>query len=339
MELSLFVDGVFLIILLRVLVKRLFYPRPLPGIPYNKDAAKKFTGDLQGIEATYEQLTEWMLPIGRRSLQYGSPIHQIFMNPFVKPFVVIDDPREVSDIPLRRSKEFDRSAADGVFSNIAPHATVAQQMTPEFKAQRRMWQDTMHPNFLWRVVAKNIYAAAKDLTRLWEARLPRSDGSPIDVGEDFSLASLDAIWAATSGERLGLVDTHILMLESGKKVETPGVATHGVAEYIGHLGSAWRGSIWPALTRWRMKTSKYRSYMEAKDRELDKILLNASARFQTVLESSDDGEEHDTCAMDLVLRRNMLIARQAGKPIPDPTTDAAMRDELLVFIYGVSLLS
>lgn len=39
--------------------------------------------------------------------------------------------------------------------------------------------------------------------------------------------------------------------------------------------------------------------------------------------------------MDLVLRRSMLAAQKAGTPALDPTKDANMRDELLLFIYAV----
>lgn len=72
-----------------------------------------------------------------------------------------------------------------------------------------------------------------------------------------------------------------------------------------------------------------------KDREIDRILLTASARFQRLLDDSSTGEEHDTCAMDLVLRRNMLAAKKAGREVPDPTKDARLRDELVLFIYAV----
>ncbi len=75
--------------------------------------------------------------------------------------------------------------------------------------------------------------------------------------------------------------------------------------------------------------------MEIKNREIYRLLLDAIARFQRMLDSSGDGKEHDTCAMDIVLRRNMIVAKKAGRQVPDPTKDAAMKDELLLFIYAV----
>ncbi|KAI1389090.1 cytochrome P450 [Hypoxylon trugodes] len=339
MESPILFGGVVTAVLLWTLIRRLIYPRPLPGIPYDKEAAKKITGDLPSIVSTYKELTEWSIPIGRRSLQYGSPIHMVFTAPFTKPYVMIDDPREVSDIAVRRSKEFDKSTRAGIWQTFIPHSTIAQLSTPEWKAQRKTWQDAMHPDFLRRVVAKNIYAAAGDLIKLWEVRCAHSNGLPVNVSSDFSFAALDAIWTATFGERLEVVKAQIQMLETGEKVETKGLDMHNTVQYINHLANTWRGSSWPALTRWKLQRNPaYRKYTEAKDKEIDRILLDATARFQKILDKSgdgnDDGEEHDTCAMDLVLRRNMVAAQKAGRPIPDPTKDVGMRDELLLFIYA-----
>ncbi|KAI0885023.1 cytochrome P450 [Annulohypoxylon maeteangense] len=335
MEITFVIAGLLAAIVFRFLVKRLFYPRPLPGIPYDKESSNRISGDLPNITETYNEVTEWTWPIGRRSLKYGSPIHQLFMNPFTKPYIILDDPREVSDIVMRRSKEFDRDVSSGVWQTFLPHSTIAQSVTPEYKAQRKIWQDTMNPDFLRQVMSRHVYAAAEELTKLWKVRCSHSAGNPIDVIGDFSYAALDAIWTATFGERLDLVNAQIRMVETGMKVETRGLDMHGTVQHINHLANTWRGSFWPAFARWRMQRNPiYRKYTEAKDREIDRILLDASARFQKVLDGSSDGEEHDTCAMDLVLRRSMISAQKAGKPIPDPTKDAGMRDELLLFIYA-----
>ncbi|RYP49273.1 hypothetical protein DL768_004996 [Monosporascus sp. mg162] len=197
----------------------------------------------------------------------------------------------------------------------------------------------MHPDFLRRVVAKHIYAAAVDLTSLWAARCAKASGSPVDVREDFSFAALDAIWTATFGDHLQLVNAQIQMVQTGREIQTKGLDMHATTQYINHLANTWRtcrrGALWPAFSRWRLKrNSTYRKYMEMKDREIDRILRDASVRFQRVLDGSCSGEEHDTCAMDLVLRRNMLAAQKAGRPVPDPTKDADLRDELLLFIYA-----
>lgn len=97
----------------------------------------------------------------------------------------------------------------------------------------------MNPDFLRRVVAKNIYDRAIDLTRLWAVRSSRSDGRAVDVSEDFSFAALDAIWTATFGEDLELVNSRIQILETGKRIETKGLDMHSTVQYINHLANTW----------------------------------------------------------------------------------------------------
>lgn len=241
MEPLFIIGGVLAVLVLQSVIKRFLYPRPLPGIPYNKDAAKSITGDRSIIAATYAKLTEWSLPIGRRSLEYGSPVHQVFLTSFAKPIVLVDDPREVSDILLRRQKEFDKSNVHGVWKTFIPDSTIAKPTTEEWKAQRRTWQDSMHPDFLRRVMAKNIYDRAVDLTRLWAVRSSRSNGCSVDVSEDFSFAALDAIWTATFGEHLELVNSQIQTLETGRAVKTKGLDMHSTVQYINQLATTWYG--------------------------------------------------------------------------------------------------
>lgn len=136
------------------LVFYIFYrrslPRPIPGIPYNKDAAKRILGDLPGMikyaRETGEKLS-W-LPLQAKKL--NSPIVQVFMTPCSKPWVVVTDFRESQDILLRRTKEFDRSNHFGdLFRDIAPdHHISMRSGNPNFKIHRRLIQDLMTPAFL-----------------------------------------------------------------------------------------------------------------------------------------------------------------------------------------------
>ncbi|KAI1639129.1 cytochrome P450 [Biscogniauxia mediterranea] len=336
MEFPLIVGGILLALVLWFVFKRLLYPRPIPGIPYDPVSANRFMGDAPDIAAMYKDITEWTIPIARRSIKLGSPIHQVFMRPFTKPIVLLDDPREISDLINRRNKEFDKKSVHGVWQTLLPNSTIAQSSTPEFKAQRKSWQDAMAPDFLRRVVARHIYSAAVDLTRLWAVRAAQSGGRPVDVSRDFSFAALDAIWMVTFGEDLQLVNSEIEKLQTGKKPDPKGIDMHSTVDYINQLAALWRGSLWPAFSRWRIKRSAtFRKYKEIRDRETDRLLRGATARFEKILNGSGDGEEYETCVMDNVLRRNMLAAQKAGKPMPDATKDPRIRDELLLFIYAV----
>jgi hypothetical protein len=69
-------------------------PRPIPGIPYNKEATRSLLGDVipmvQHVGRTKEVASWWTLQI----IKLQSPIIQLFCRPFEKPFVMISDFRE-----------------------------------------------------------------------------------------------------------------------------------------------------------------------------------------------------------------------------------------------------
>jgi hypothetical protein len=69
-------------------------PRPIPGIPYNKEATKTLLGDIipfaQYIGRTKEVASWWTI----QTIQLQSPIIQLFCRVFGKPFVMISDFRE-----------------------------------------------------------------------------------------------------------------------------------------------------------------------------------------------------------------------------------------------------
>ncbi len=146
----------------------------------------------------------------------------------------------MSDIVLRRNREFDKSNRSGIWTTIIPEATLSKPTTDEWKAQRQIWQDVMHPDFLRRVVAQELYDTAANLARLWTTRCALAGaGRPVDVGEDFSFAALDAIWRAAFGDRLELVDAQIERLETGRKIESRGLDMHSTTQYIKHLANTW----------------------------------------------------------------------------------------------------
>ena len=76
----------------------LFYrwalPRPIPGIPYNKEATKSLLGDIipmvKYISRTQEVGSYWSM----EAIKLQSPIIQLFSRPFRKPMVLISDFRE-----------------------------------------------------------------------------------------------------------------------------------------------------------------------------------------------------------------------------------------------------
>ncbi|KAK8033628.1 cytochrome P450 oxidoreductase [Apiospora marii] len=346
-----------LLLLLYRLAKYVFYPQPLPGIAYDPESAQRWRGDQPAVEAVYARLHEWMSPLMARSLDLQSPVHQLFMNPFSRPLVVVDDPREVHDLLMRRSRDFDKSTAYGVWQTLIPRATLANPTNAQWKSQRAAWRDTMHPKFLRRVVGPHVYEAARDLTGLWEARIHASGDTfevvdekkhfmaapALDVSKDFSLAALDAIWAAIFGERLDLVAGQTDAVRSGSSAtQSRGAMVAQTVDFVNFLWDQWGSSLWPALSRWRIKRSRrFQDYVALKDRETGRLLSDAAARLQSVLQhegmtagDEDHGEQYDSCLMDLVLRRSLLAAQKAGQVLPDPATNDDLKDELLLMIFA-----
>lgn len=131
-------------------VYRAALPRPLPGIPYNKEAARSVLGDLPAFlnyvkENNGQAVNWWHMQVEK----HNSPIIQLFLKPFARPFVIVADFREAQDVLLRRSREFDRSTAfDNVFSGLLPYHHITQKTSEKVKAQKRLLADTMSSSFL-----------------------------------------------------------------------------------------------------------------------------------------------------------------------------------------------
>jgi hypothetical protein len=131
-------------------IYRAALPRPIPGIPYNKNAAKHIMGDvpefLKYVKDNQGEALNWW---HRQIEKHDSPIIQLFLRPFASPLVIVADFREAQDVLLRRHKEFDRSDAfEDIFSGTLPYHHIAQKTTDKIKAQKRLLSDTMMPPFL-----------------------------------------------------------------------------------------------------------------------------------------------------------------------------------------------
>jgi hypothetical protein len=83
---------------------------------------------------------------------------------------------------------------------------------------------------------------------------------------------------------------------------------------------------------------RYRRFTRLRDAEIRRLMAEACERFQRSggLGENGDGEELDTCAIDLVLRREIVMAPKKGLPVPDPSRDPAMLQELLLLLLAVS---
>ncbi|KAJ4347463.1 hypothetical protein N0V85_009763, partial [Neurospora sp. IMI 360204] len=83
-------------------------PKPIPGIAYNSQAAKSLLGDAPAMVKEVSATGEFRVWCAKQMKQMNSPLCQIFIRPFSKPWVLLADFREAKDI-LTRRKEFDKS--------------------------------------------------------------------------------------------------------------------------------------------------------------------------------------------------------------------------------------
>lgn len=349
---SLLLYAIFLPIVSAILLYRRSFPKPYPGIPYNPAAAKRVSGDLPELLQHYKKTKGASGFPFEQCKKLKSPIIQLFLRPFSLPFICLDDPREIEDIMLRRTREFDRAPSTAAFFKpLIPHATLVQPSNQVFKQQRRLWVDCMSPGFLRRVVAPNVYKSALELVGLWRLKTSLVDGRPFAALEDFEIAAFDAIWIAILGSELGGVRSEMRALDANESsielsknknlpASLPSAIRSEMYKAVAYLnGTVERtmASPFPVCHHWFIRqSSQFKANSAIKDQEIRKLTKQAQDRFRRILNADNDREEHETCAMDLVLRREMIEAQKAGVDLPDEGSPA-IRDELLMLLVAVRI--
>ncbi|VUC35947.1 unnamed protein product [Clonostachys rosea] len=335
-----------LVAILVVVVCRWLRPKPYAGIPYNKESAGRILGDVPLLAPLIAQTKEFsgsITAITTRRL--GSPVAQLLFPNIRKPMIVVEDAREIEDIILRRTKEFDKAPTTVDFMlPLFPHGTLSQYTTPELKAQKRLWSDGMTTSFLQKAAAPNIRTATLDLLELWSLKANSvHQDRPFEVIDDFQSMALDTIWAAVVGEPPGIVRYEVNKLQScvaGKdevgELEAPrGIFLRDAVAYIANAIATISNSPMPA---WASKLEtwmpRYRRFRATMSREISTAMANSVNRYQRLEQGMLDSDECDTCMMDLVLRRQVAQAQRAQRPMMDPTKDQSMHDEMLTMLAG-----
>jgi hypothetical protein len=125
-------------------------PKPIPGIPYNQVSAKRLAGDIPEFIKEKDGLRFWMRD---QFIVHNSPVVQIFVAPFKRPWVLVSDFRESQDMTMRRTKEFDRSGLTyDSFGALAPTSYICMRTDqPLFRHNRALLKDLMTTSFLHQV--------------------------------------------------------------------------------------------------------------------------------------------------------------------------------------------
>lgn len=338
--------GFFGILLAIIWLRRKLMPKPYPDIPYNEDSVGRITGDIPNLIPIIEATNEFSNTLFTVTTQkLGVPIAQLLFPGVRKPMVIIEDPREIEDIMVRRNKEFDKAPmAIDMFAPMFPHATLSQYTTPELRAQKRLWQDVMNAEFLRRAAAPNIHKAALELVDLWRLKAASVyNDQAFKVHDDLKDAALDAMWVAVVGEEPGLTRYNTKKLEkqlAGDRVldEEPAPRGAFLKEEVRYIGATISKNSNHPLPKWAQKfetyTPRYRKFRRTVLSGVERVMTKAVERFQLLETGQLESDALDQCMMDLVLRRQILEARKAGKPPSDPTKDIHMLDELFVMLVA-----
>ncbi|MBE3047193.1 hypothetical protein IMZ48_32655 [Candidatus Bathyarchaeota archaeon] len=129
---------------------RSLLPKPLPGIPYNKESAKRFFGDIPDMTAAENAGGRRNVWFAKLAQKHGSPIAQFFFGMGTKPGIVVADYREARDLLLRRGNELIRGHmnCDPWLGLIPGHFIAMEDDNPRFKGSRSLGKDLMGTGFL-----------------------------------------------------------------------------------------------------------------------------------------------------------------------------------------------
>ena len=257
-------------------------PKPLPGIAYNPEATKSLFGDGPGMVRDISVTGEFGIWCTNQVEKMRSPICQVFVHPFSKPWILLADFRESQDI-LTRRKDFDKSTfiTDGMGCLGDFHARFKTNSI--WKASRRWIQDLMTPSFLNTFVGPIMHSKGLELVKLFETKMNLANGRPFSVKADFDYASLDVMIGFAFGENItdtaigpqvkstaqldpskiqdGHLDEPVTFSEA--PINDFLVAVHEAPEVVEKTVVAWtpRLSLW-----WWKKMSWYKKIFSQKDR-------------------------------------------------------------------------
>lgn len=277
-----------------------------------------------------------------RKLQ--SPIIQLFLAPFWKPLIFVNDTQEVEDLIQNRSKEFDKAPSSvDPFRPIVPGASICKVRGPEWIAQVRLWSDVISVGYLRDVAAPLMHASALELVDLFQAKAAVADGRPFWVAEDFRIATFDVIWKAILGTNLhGLRNEREAVVEHATEIPKAASKDAPVDMATAPKCDEWNAGMYfmgviPAtamspfprvLHFFYSLTPTYRKHWAIKTRLKKECFANSQSR---LAEGAAD-EKKDVCALDRALRR---FAKVSPNDIYKPTM-GDMYDEMLLLLMAVS---
>lgn len=170
---------------------RWLLPSPLPGIPFNPEAAKSIWGDVLELRNDPSGLAKWC---SKQLEKNGSPVCQALMGPLSKPVVLVADVGNAREMLMGRS-DFDRSAY--IIDRFPLFGEFHLNMkTGDRWRQSRGWlKDLLAPQYLHNVAGPAIHSPTLKLIKLWESKSHLADGKVFSMISDLKTLALDVIVA------------------------------------------------------------------------------------------------------------------------------------------------
>ena len=349
-------DGLYVITLFGLLtllfkVYRLAYPRPYPNIPYHFASSKRLWGDVPGLLHSVKTSQDPAGFLFQQCRNLNSPVVQLFLKPFAKPAIFIDDVREVKDILSKRTSEFDRSPkSQRTFRPLLPHCSLVKSIGADFKAQRRFWEGLMGTSFLRRVAAPKMHRVALELVQLLKARAVIADGRPIYFFGDFDLAAFDVIWKVIFGVELnGIRGERDGTVQAAKDMDQPmskdSVAImpvvpkpdmYNIICFVIQSVERTFISFFQPLHHWLIRQSpNYKQKWALKNRIIDGIINDTRSQLEH-LSAKQLAECDETSAVVMGVHRQLLAERGELGTLAAPTQQE-VHDELLMLLIAVCL--
>ncbi|KAI3324165.1 cytochrome P450 [Xylariaceae sp. AK1471] len=321
---------------------RLALPKPLPGnIPYNKKAVTNLLGDVPELFEYRAKYGDIFGLLPQRLRELNSPIMQLFIRPFGRPWVVISDPAEAYDISTRRLKEFDRSYYLGeLLCGLLPGHHISLMTGPEWSAHRRLVNDTMSSHFLHNVIAKLFFSETQELIELWRQKTRLAQGHAFSALHDIYAAALEITWTATFGSKTDAITAQVELLKKINKLDLP-ASKEAAADYphapnspafdaIANLANSLEiplampfqpSFIHSLALRFFPSLS---SSVKLKDQMIRNSLNVASERLAS--QTDINTTSHLTCVVDIAVQRETQMAKKEGRtPVHD---SRVIQDEL-----------
>ncbi|KAI1132462.1 cytochrome P450 [Nemania abortiva] len=321
--------------------RRAILPRPLDGIPYNRDAANKIFGDvpeMMGYVMRTKRIFCWLTSLTTR---HHTAIAQAFVKPGSLPWVVVTDPFETQDILLRR-KEFDRSGFFGeLIGGILPKQHIQfLSSDARFKNNRNLINHLMAPTFINKVSAPEVYNSICTLIKLWRAKCNIAEGRPFSADDDIKYAALDSIFASSFGlsewesSTIGRLEAVLRWrAQIPSNINEPAIFRDGgipdvfsAMLTLAHLVTDVQLSPAPALTSWVLLKFPY---MKKAIAIKDNYIRNKVEESVTLIKR---GHDEPRSALHSVLLREKDVASKEGRQ-PDYHS-RGISDEFFGFMLG-----